>query len=370
VHSSQVSKTAPSGEYLTTGSFMIYGRKNFLPPTSLEMGFGILFRLDDSSVTRHAGERKDRAVEFENESEDARSMMSERYDLDMEAVADPALGLSAATTVSRVGNLTTGVLKPRHAPEPVSASGASSKKLSAHERRMAKKAAAGKKEGGDDPDRLPHMGEPEEGCDEEEEGVPVAEAETTQGSASSASGKGKWQQQKDAGPGGASQKANSKKPPAKAAPEPSKTKVPAPAEAIKKKKAPNKKKARRYANQDEEDLELAMQALGHTKSGTGKGGEVKEDEAEEARKREKQRKQEKVGLSVLCIGVVLICYGQAGVHLLETEWSESLKQLDDEVRAQVEALVQSGVLKEGEIDSFEVTPIRVHFLIHIDITYA
>jgi len=30
-----VSKTAPTGEYLPTGSFMIRGRKNFLPPHPL-----------------------------------------------------------------------------------------------------------------------------------------------------------------------------------------------------------------------------------------------------------------------------------------------------------------------------------------------
>jgi len=38
VESHQVSKTAPTGEYLTVGSFMIRGRKNFLPPSNLEMG--------------------------------------------------------------------------------------------------------------------------------------------------------------------------------------------------------------------------------------------------------------------------------------------------------------------------------------------
>lgn len=62
VHASQVSKTAPSGEYLTTGSFMIYGRKNFLPPQSLEMGFGIMFRVDDGSVFRHTADRKDKRL--------------------------------------------------------------------------------------------------------------------------------------------------------------------------------------------------------------------------------------------------------------------------------------------------------------------
>ena len=54
VESSQVSKTAPSGEYLTTGSFMIRGKKNFLPPLPLVLGFGLLFRLEDGSVVRYA----------------------------------------------------------------------------------------------------------------------------------------------------------------------------------------------------------------------------------------------------------------------------------------------------------------------------
>jgi predicted ribosome quality control (RQC) complex YloA/Tae2 family protein len=60
VESYQVSKTAPTGEYLTMGSFMIRGKKNFLPPTPLEMGLGILFRLgDDDSILRHKNERRD-----------------------------------------------------------------------------------------------------------------------------------------------------------------------------------------------------------------------------------------------------------------------------------------------------------------------
>lgn len=53
VDANQVSKTAPSGEYLSTGSFMIRGKKNFLPPTSLVMGFGILFKLADESIPSH-----------------------------------------------------------------------------------------------------------------------------------------------------------------------------------------------------------------------------------------------------------------------------------------------------------------------------
>ncbi|CAG9835026.1 unnamed protein product [Diabrotica balteata] len=54
----QVSKTAPTGEYLTTGSFMIRGKKNFLPPAHLILGLSFLFRLEDGSIERHKGERK------------------------------------------------------------------------------------------------------------------------------------------------------------------------------------------------------------------------------------------------------------------------------------------------------------------------
>ena len=41
----QVSKTAPTGEYLPTGSFIIRGKKNFLPPQPLIMGLAFMFRL-------------------------------------------------------------------------------------------------------------------------------------------------------------------------------------------------------------------------------------------------------------------------------------------------------------------------------------
>merc|ERR1712130_409171 len=55
--------TAPSGEYLTVGSFMIRGKKNFLPPSQLTMGFAFLFRLEEDSIERHKDERKVRGLE-------------------------------------------------------------------------------------------------------------------------------------------------------------------------------------------------------------------------------------------------------------------------------------------------------------------
>jgi len=51
VSADQVSKTAPTGEYLSTGSFMIRGKKNFLPPSRLELVFGFIFKLDETQVS-------------------------------------------------------------------------------------------------------------------------------------------------------------------------------------------------------------------------------------------------------------------------------------------------------------------------------
>jgi predicted ribosome quality control (RQC) complex YloA/Tae2 family protein len=57
VYADQVSKTAPSGMFLGTGSFMIRGKKNFLRPHKLEMGFALLFQLGEESLAHHIGER-------------------------------------------------------------------------------------------------------------------------------------------------------------------------------------------------------------------------------------------------------------------------------------------------------------------------
>lgn len=53
-----MSKTAPTGLSLPSGSFMIYGKKNFINPLKLEMGYGILFKVDEESAKRHVGERR------------------------------------------------------------------------------------------------------------------------------------------------------------------------------------------------------------------------------------------------------------------------------------------------------------------------
>ncbi|KAL9623593.1 MAG: hypothetical protein Q9160_002049 [Pyrenula sp. 1 TL-2023] len=53
VEADQVSKTAPTGEYITTGGFMVRGKKNFLPPSQLLLGFGVMFQISEDSKSNH-----------------------------------------------------------------------------------------------------------------------------------------------------------------------------------------------------------------------------------------------------------------------------------------------------------------------------
>ncbi|KAJ4263759.1 hypothetical protein NW762_005792 [Fusarium torreyae] len=57
VNADQVSKSAPTGEFLPTGSFMIRGKKNFLPPAQLLLGLGIGFKISEESKAKHVKHR-------------------------------------------------------------------------------------------------------------------------------------------------------------------------------------------------------------------------------------------------------------------------------------------------------------------------
>lgn len=89
VESHQVSKSAPTGEYLTVGSFIIRGKKNYLPPSQLEMGLGVLFKLgDEEGIARHKNERRDFALmQLEEQDEETPALES-----------DPVLAKGVAAT--------------------------------------------------------------------------------------------------------------------------------------------------------------------------------------------------------------------------------------------------------------------------------
>lgn len=97
VRAEQVSKTAPSGEYLGTGSFMIRGHKNFLPPMQLSLSFGFLFALDEEKRKEKMIERKRREAEgsFEDEQGDA----YEKYRIEPVGSSDSAVIVNTAVPV-------------------------------------------------------------------------------------------------------------------------------------------------------------------------------------------------------------------------------------------------------------------------------
>ncbi|XP_065832835.1 ribosome quality control complex subunit NEMF-like isoform X2 [Oscarella lobularis] len=112
VHHDQVSKTAPTGEYLTTGSFMIRGKKNFLPPSQLVMGYTFVFKVDESCVENHLNERKVRVGEDDMESAwkehsatDVGSIQEEDEEEDIEIEID--VGDDLSETASNAGVLET-----------------------------------------------------------------------------------------------------------------------------------------------------------------------------------------------------------------------------------------------------------------------
>ena len=89
VDATQVSRTASTGEILPTGSFVIRGHKNFLPPAHLLLGFGIMFRISEESKIRHlkhrfqdpAGRTSEFAKDVEKEEEsDNSEVMAIRLD--------------------------------------------------------------------------------------------------------------------------------------------------------------------------------------------------------------------------------------------------------------------------------------------------
>jgi predicted ribosome quality control (RQC) complex YloA/Tae2 family protein len=81
VNADQVSKTAPTGEYLTTGGFMIRGKKNFLPPSQLLLGFAVMFQISDDSKVHHNKHRLQHTESLT--SEDVRSLADDAQDLSL-----------------------------------------------------------------------------------------------------------------------------------------------------------------------------------------------------------------------------------------------------------------------------------------------
>jgi len=61
---------------------MIRGKKNYLPTCQLQLGFGIMFKLDDESIERHKAlqAQREEATSVTNEGEDEASQSTSDAD--------------------------------------------------------------------------------------------------------------------------------------------------------------------------------------------------------------------------------------------------------------------------------------------------
>lgn len=91
VESDQVSKTAPTGEYLKTGGFVIRGRKNILPPSQLLLGFGVMWLISEESRANHGKHRLDRTETAINREAEGLAHDTKALSLDNGNIAEEGL---------------------------------------------------------------------------------------------------------------------------------------------------------------------------------------------------------------------------------------------------------------------------------------
>lgn len=216
VHSDQVSKTAPTGEYLSTGSFMIRGKKNYIQPSRMEMGLAIVFRVDESSIGNHQStdfDGSDLNQEYTDQSQPENESSSINQDDKTEEIEpaeeaaedenDAPVETETSTPTILEAEAEDVVDDAEEEEEPKAVPREGKKRLTAKERRDLKKGKI--------------LGEPEENKPKE----------------------------------------------AESRPKPKNNEPPATHGNTRGKKGKMKKMKKKYADQDEEDRRLRMEALGH-----------------------------------------------------------------------------------------------------------
>jgi len=312
VFGSQVSKIAPNGtgDMLPRGVFAISGSRSYLPPMPMELGFGIMWRLDEASAARHKNDRKDKDAYVNDDMMSVVSDAMDRYGLEsIEEPVGPALAVTNAPQEKGKG-------KGKGKGKKQKGEGDKGKNDAEDDVVVAVDSISLDIDGGEEDDKeVAASFRDEEGEQEAGQGGEEEEEEEEE----KKPGKNKLG------------KAKVKKAEKVLAAQAEKDKNPG-QEVPKKKKKIDKKKARRYAEQDEEDRELAMQSLGH-----GKTGEKLKDKvaqmSKEVKEMEKAKKLDRVGIS----------------DFVKTAAASVQEQVPAVIRARLEDLSSSEVIAEGEI---------------------
>jgi predicted ribosome quality control (RQC) complex YloA/Tae2 family protein len=305
VASEHVSKIAPTGEYLSAGSFNIKTKKNYLPPAQLLLGFGVLFQISEESKARHfknrLGETLTTAVPADGSAEQEVTG-EQQADDDDEDDEFPDAGKEADDDDDDF---------PDAQDE---------EQQEDHETAVRSNPLQSKGAAADDNDDDDESDSDDESNDEEEE--PQAEpSEQAEPEAQSESAPSNKQNNKSAG----------------------QTPKPEPKQQPKKmtrgKRGKAKRQAAKYAEQDDDDRELAMKLLGSRAAEERRDAEaaekvVEKESAEEARarRRAQHEKAQKEGL--------------AAEEMRRLTLEEGAQELDEEEAAQM-----------AQLDAFVGTPL-------------
>lgn len=273
------------------------------------MGFAVMFRVTDECTHKHLGERRDRVTVDADGLESVFSEAFDRYGLDYSesttGVDDSASGDTTEVIVSAVG----GSKKPSKAAFKAAgtAKAPTMAPVAEDNDREFNEIADADDDGKSDDDEII---EENENDDDTRETVKNSESNIK-----ASTGKGK------------SIKAI---PPA------------VPEQKITKRKATlNKKKQRRYAEQDDEDRMIAMLSLGALPDNARSAREKESEDTLTKKKQVLQQKQQRVGVRI-------------GASNATSSVLEQLATTSASVRTKIESLIEAGIVKPTELDSYEL----------------
>jgi predicted ribosome quality control (RQC) complex YloA/Tae2 family protein len=316
VNADQVSKTAPTGEYLTTGGFMIRGKKNFLPPAQLLLGFAVIWQISEQSKAKHVKHRlQNDDVRGMTQEANSKAAANDESDDDFPDAGKDDASDDEFPDVKDEGK-TDESDDDDDLPDAqqANASPASEGARTPEERSNPLQPQASRKQASEKADEDTDSSASESEAEEEtaekdEESKPeVSESSQPQSQGKKASGKGKGD--------------NSKNTPT----QPKQNKP------VRGKRGKAKKAAQKYADQDDEDRQLAMEILG-SKAAEEKRDAEEEEKAKKAesaevakeRRRAQHEKAQREGLEAEEIRRLNL---EEGIEALDEEESSAVTQLD------------------------------------------
>ncbi|KAE8350250.1 telomere recombination-domain-containing protein [Aspergillus coremiiformis] len=296
---SQISKTAEVGGLLPTGEFLVKGEKNFLAPSQLVLGFGVMFQISKDSLKNHKTHLFDEPEAPESTTEGIHNPAEEstqRSEEQPETIGLPELSEDPKGQVDEQSSESedepenTDSLPPRNPLQ-----GGLSEPLPTEDAWGETKAS------GSDGENTPNKPEQQEGPSDEEdvEAAPADEQveEGEKGPVEESASLGEHERTLSAREKRSLRKGKSPEPGQQP---PGKNSASATKGAAAKgtnpisargKKGKAKKAAAKYADQDEEDRELALRLLGANKGKAGKAAAAAEAKVNREKEAEAQKKR-------------------------------------------------------------------------------